>query len=79
VSAWEEFARIAGEDGRAALVSVIAGGDLGTKLLVSADGGTVGGLGSSELDRMAVRPPRSSCGPSARSSARPARSRCSWT
>jgi xanthine dehydrogenase accessory factor len=54
VSAWEEFARIAGEDGRAALVSVIAGGDLGTKLLVSADGGTVGGLGSSELDRMAV-------------------------
>jgi xanthine dehydrogenase accessory factor len=54
VSPWEEFARIAGEDGRAALVSVIADGDLSAKLLVSADGGTVGGLGSSELDRVAV-------------------------
>jgi xanthine dehydrogenase accessory factor len=54
VSAWEEFARIAGEDGRAALVSVIAGGELGAKLLVSADGATVGGLGSSELEGVAV-------------------------
>jgi xanthine dehydrogenase accessory factor len=54
MSPWEEFARIAGEDGRAALVSVIAGGDLSAKLLVSADGGTVGRLGSSELDRVAV-------------------------
>jgi xanthine dehydrogenase accessory factor len=54
LSAQAEFARIAGEDGRAALVSVIAGGDLGAKLLVSADGGTVGGLGSPELDRVAV-------------------------
>jgi xanthine dehydrogenase accessory factor len=54
VSAWEEFARIAGEDGRAALVSVIAGGDLAAKLLVSADGATEGGLGSHELDRVAV-------------------------
>jgi xanthine dehydrogenase accessory factor len=54
VSPWEEFARIAGEDGRAALVSVIADGDLSAKLLVSADGGTVGGLGSSELGRVAV-------------------------
>ncbi|MET0206194.1 MAG: XdhC/CoxI family protein [Thermoleophilaceae bacterium] len=54
MSAWREFARIAGEDGRAALVSVIAGGDLGTKLLVSADGATEGGLGDAELDRVAV-------------------------
>jgi xanthine dehydrogenase accessory factor len=49
-----EYARIAGEDGRAALVSVIAGGDLGLKLLVTADGESVGGLGSPELDRVAV-------------------------
>ena len=54
MSAWREFARIAGEDGRAALVSVIAGGDLSAKLLVSADGATVGGLGDAELDRVAV-------------------------
>ena len=54
MSAWREFARIAGEDGRAALVSVIAGGDLSAKLLVSADGVTEGGLGEAELDRVAV-------------------------
>ena len=54
MSTWEEFARIAGEDGRAAIVSVIAGGDLNAKLLVSADGATAGGLGSPELDRVAV-------------------------
>jgi xanthine dehydrogenase accessory factor len=54
VSAWQEFARIAGQDGRAALVSVIAGGDLGAKLLVSADGATEGGLGNPEVDRVAV-------------------------
>jgi xanthine dehydrogenase accessory factor len=54
LSAQGEFARIAGEDGRAALVSVIAGGDLSAKLLVSADGATEGGLGNAELDRVAV-------------------------
>ena len=54
MSAWREFARIAGEVGRAALVSVIAGGDLSAKLLVSADGATEGGLGDAELDRVAV-------------------------
>jgi xanthine dehydrogenase accessory factor len=54
LSAQGEFARIAGVDGRAALVSVIAGGDLSAKLLVSADGATEGGLGNAELDRLAV-------------------------
>jgi xanthine dehydrogenase accessory factor len=46
-----EFARIAAEDGRAALVSVVAGGQTGAKLLVQADGSTSGGLGDPELDR----------------------------
>ena len=49
-----DFALIAAEDGRAALVSVIEGADLKAKLLVSADGRTAGGLGDSELDRAAV-------------------------
>jgi xanthine dehydrogenase accessory factor len=47
-----EFARIAAADGRAALVSVIAGGDLTAKLFVRPDGSTSGGLGSEELDRV---------------------------
>jgi xanthine dehydrogenase accessory factor len=49
-----EFARVAAADGRAALVSVIAGGDLSGKLLVQADGSTSGSLGDAELDRVAV-------------------------
>jgi xanthine dehydrogenase accessory factor len=49
-----EFARIAAEDGRAALVSVIAGGQAGAKLLVQADGTTSGGLGGAELDQEAA-------------------------
>jgi xanthine dehydrogenase accessory factor len=49
-----EFARIAAEDGRAALVSVVAGGQTGAKLLVQADGTTAGGLGDGELDRAAT-------------------------
>jgi xanthine dehydrogenase accessory factor len=49
-----EFARVAAADGRAALVSVIAGGDLSGKLLVQADGRTSGSLGDAELDRVAV-------------------------
>jgi xanthine dehydrogenase accessory factor len=53
-AAQAEFARVAGEDGRAALVSVIAGEGLGAKLLVRADGEIVGGLGSPELDRVAI-------------------------
>ncbi|HET8821696.1 MAG TPA: XdhC/CoxI family protein [Thermoleophilaceae bacterium] len=54
MSAQSEFARIAGEDGRAALVTVIAGDDVGAKLLVRADGSTEGTLGADELDRAAV-------------------------
>jgi xanthine dehydrogenase accessory factor len=54
VSAQGEFARIAAEDGRAALVSVISGGETGAKFLVQADGTTLGGLGDSELERIAV-------------------------
>ena len=46
-----EFAQIAADDGRAALVSVVAGGQPGAKLLVQADGSTSGGLGDAELDR----------------------------
>jgi xanthine dehydrogenase accessory factor len=49
-----EFARIAAADGRAALVSVIAGGRPGAKLLVQADGRTAGGLGDAALDRAAA-------------------------
>ena len=51
MSLQSEFARIAAMDGRAALVTVIAGGELGAKLLVRADGSSEGGLGSEELDR----------------------------
>jgi len=49
-----EFARIAEQDGRAALISVVAGPGLGSKLLVKDDGGVVGGLGDASLDREAV-------------------------
>jgi xanthine dehydrogenase accessory factor len=49
-----EFARIASEDGRAALVGIIAGGDTRAKLLVQADGTTLGGLGDDALDAAAV-------------------------
>lgn len=51
MSLQSEFAQIAATDGRAALVTVIAGDELGAKLLVRADGSTEGGLGSEELDR----------------------------
>jgi xanthine dehydrogenase accessory factor len=54
VSAQGEFARIAADDGRAALVTVIEGGQAGAKLLVRADGTTDGGLGDADLDRAAV-------------------------
>jgi xanthine dehydrogenase accessory factor len=54
---FEEFARIAGEDGRAALVTLIASeearGQLGAKLLVRPDGSTLGSLGDPELDAFA--------------------------
>jgi xanthine dehydrogenase accessory factor len=51
VSLQSEFARIAATDGRAALVTVISGSELGAKLLVRADGSREGSLGSDELDR----------------------------
>jgi xanthine dehydrogenase accessory factor len=54
VSLQSDFAQIAADDGRAALVTVIAGADLGAKLLVRADGTSEGGLGTSELDRAGV-------------------------
>jgi xanthine dehydrogenase accessory factor len=54
VTAQGEFARIAEDDGRAALVSIVAGAQLGAKLLVKADGATSGGLGDTELDREAL-------------------------
>ena len=49
-----EFARIAEQNGRAALVSVVAGAQLDAKLLVQADGAVSGGLGNPELDREAL-------------------------
>jgi xanthine dehydrogenase accessory factor len=54
LSAHSEFAHIAATDGRAALVTVIAGEHVGAKLLVRADGSTQGGLGHEELDRAGV-------------------------
>jgi xanthine dehydrogenase accessory factor len=52
VSLQSEFAGIAAMDGRAALVTVIAGPSLGAKLLVRADGSTEGALGTPELDAL---------------------------
>lgn len=54
MSLQSEFAEIAAMDGRAALVTVIAGPELGAKLLVRADGSTDGALGTPELDAIAV-------------------------
>jgi XdhC and CoxI family len=54
VSLQSEFADIAAADGRAALVTVIAGPAIGAKLLVRADGSTDGGLGAPELDAVGV-------------------------
>jgi xanthine dehydrogenase accessory factor len=54
VSAQGEFARIAAEDGRAALVTVVEGDEPGAKLLVRVDGTTDGGLGDAAVERVAV-------------------------
>src|SRR5918999_1930477 len=54
VSSFGDFAAIAAADGRAALVTLVEGGEVGAKLLVRADGETSGGLGDPELDRVAV-------------------------
>jgi xanthine dehydrogenase accessory factor len=50
VSLQEEFAGVAREDGRAALVTVLRGEHAGEKLLVRPDGSTEGTLGDPELD-----------------------------
>ena len=54
MTAFGDFAAIAADDGRAALVTVVEGGEVGAKLLVRADGVTSGGLGDAELERAAV-------------------------
>jgi xanthine dehydrogenase accessory factor len=54
VSLQGDFTRIQQEGGRAAMVTVIEGDGLGSKLLVRADGETAGTLGSAERDRAAV-------------------------
>jgi xanthine dehydrogenase accessory factor len=50
VSLQEEFAQIAREDGRAALVTVVQGEHIGEKLLVRPNGTSEGTLGDPELD-----------------------------
>jgi xanthine dehydrogenase accessory factor len=54
VNAFSGFATIAAEDGRAALVSILQGGDTAAKLLVRADGSTTGSLGDAALDAAAL-------------------------
>jgi len=54
MSAFGDFAAIAAEDGRAALVTVVEGRDVGAKLLVRADGITSGRLGDARLEEAAV-------------------------
>jgi xanthine dehydrogenase accessory factor len=54
VSLQSEFTELAARDGRAALVTVIAGPELGAKLLVRADGSREGSVGSPDLDAEAV-------------------------
>lgn len=53
MSAFSEFASVAEDDGRAALVSILDGGDTSAKLLVRSDGSTAGGLGDPGLDSAA--------------------------
>jgi xanthine dehydrogenase accessory factor len=50
MSLQEDFAAIAREDGRAALVTAVKGDHVGEKLLVRVDGSTEGTLGDPELD-----------------------------
>lgn len=50
----EGFAAIAREDGRAALATVVRGGDVGARLLVRADGAREGTLGDAALDGAAA-------------------------
>ncbi len=45
-----EFTRVAAADGRAAIVTIVSGAGLGSKLLVREDGSRAGSLGSAELE-----------------------------
>ena len=54
MSAAGEFARLAAEDARAALVTIVEGPAAGAKLLVLPDGRTDGGLGDPDLDAAAT-------------------------
>lgn len=54
MSAFSEFASVAEDDGRAALVSILDGGDTSAKLLVRSDGSSAGGLGDPGLDSAAL-------------------------
>jgi xanthine dehydrogenase accessory factor len=59
VSAWGEFARIAAEDGRGALVTLVSGRErVGAKLLLREDGSSEGSLGSGMLDSAALEAAR---------------------
>jgi xanthine dehydrogenase accessory factor len=54
MSLQSEFKSLAQSGGRAALVTVVSGDAIGSKLLVRADGEASGSLGSSELDAVAL-------------------------
>jgi xanthine dehydrogenase accessory factor len=54
VSAQSAFAEVAREDGRAALITVVAGPHAGERLMVSADGSQVGSIGDPELEAEAL-------------------------
>ena len=54
MSAQASFTRLAADDGRGALVTVVAGEPLGAKLLVGADGSREGTLGSDAADAAAL-------------------------
>jgi xanthine dehydrogenase accessory factor len=55
VSAQSGFADLARTGGRGALVTVLSGGPIGAKLLVTADGERVGSLGDEALEVVAAR------------------------
>jgi xanthine dehydrogenase accessory factor len=50
-----EFARLSREGGRAALVTIVSGGEVGARLLIPADGEPQGTLGDPALDEAARR------------------------
>ena len=77
-----EFLRLAREQGRGALATVIGPEDdsaLGRKLLVTPEGLAGGGLGDERTDAEATEAPSACSGPSARRRASSAACRCSST